>query len=243
MDDIELCPECRVPKDIAEEYLWLNSGVMVMSKNLSRRVGFIESENLDPLYAGIGDVLGFSIERPAIEIARKGCIDYFKNLVPPEVIAMVRSGAIDRKLIIDGMVRMGRLNGMGFFELIEDNEDLTFFRIHDPFSSLLTTGIELGAFELLRGKAGKASYRQLSPEVIEVVSRVMEELEEYDSGMEIREYHHRDGDIEFERCPSCGVPKAMAGFEWDLDKGMIRNTWNGRRMVMLGPEMQDPLFA
>jgi rubredoxin len=243
MDDIEICPECKVPKDIAEEYLWLNSGVMVMSRNLSRRVGFIESENLDPLYAGIGDVLGFSIERPAIEIARKGCIDYFKNLVPQEVIAMVRSGAIDRRLIIDGMVRMGRLNGMGFFELIEDNEDLTFFRIHDPFSSLLTTGIELGAFELLRGKAGKASCRQLSPEVIEVVSRVTEELEEYDSGMEIREYHHRDGDIEFERCPSCGVPKAMAGFEWDLDKGMIRNTWNGRRMVMLGPEMQDPLFA
>lgn len=34
----------------------------------------------------------------------------------------------------------------------------------------------------------------------------------------------------------------MAGFEWDLESGIIRNTWNGRRMVMLGPEMQDPLF-
>jgi len=242
MDDMKLCPECKVPEDIANEYLWLNSGVMVMSKNLSRRVGFIESENLDPLYAGIGEIMEIPIDRVVIEISHKGCIDYFRNLVPPEIIAMVTSKQLDRSIVLDGMVRMGKLNGMGVYTLVEDDDDSTNFHVQDPFSLLLTAGIELGAFELLRNKMGEVSYRQLSPDTWEIEGHVLALPEDFEGRMEIKEYHHRDGDIEFERCQSCGVPKAMAGFEWDLESGIIRNTWNGRRMVMLGPEMQDPLF-
>ncbi|GAG10846.1 unnamed protein product, partial [marine sediment metagenome] len=55
-------------------------------------------------------------------------------------------------------------------------------------------------------------------------------------------HRHRDGDLELERCPTYGVPAALSGFRWYLDRGLIVNKHTRRRMAMLGPELLDGLF-
>jgi hypothetical protein len=244
---ISLCPECGVPEAIATNYVWLNSGVVVQANNTSKRVGFIECENLDPLYAGVAEIIGIPIDRFVIEIMRKGTVEYFSSVLPQGISGMVKNKQLGTDIIADIMLTTAQLNGFGRYEVMAlryegDEDDHTIVRIHDPFSILLCAGTQLGGIEVIAGRPHEASYREISPGVYDIETRVSERTKGLMGRLNIKEYRHRDGDIEFERCSNCGVPKALERFRWVLDKGIIANSWTGRRMVMMGPEAQDPLF-
>jgi len=49
MAEVDSCGECGVPRQIADEHLWLNSGVIVLKSDQLLRMAFVESENLDYL--------------------------------------------------------------------------------------------------------------------------------------------------------------------------------------------------
>jgi hypothetical protein len=244
--EISLCPECGVPQVIAANHVWLNSGVMVQANN-PKRIGFIESENLDPLYSGIAEIIGMPVDRPVIEIARRGTVEYFKSLLPPGVDSMVSGRKVDTSIVADMMMTAGQLNGFGKYEVMEiryegDADDHAILAIHDPFSVLLCSGTLCGGVEVIAGRPHKVSYRMLDSGLLEIEVSVTERDRGLEGRLEMRDYRHRDGEIEFERCASCGVPKPLSGFKWIFDKGIITNGWTGRRMVMMGPEVQDPLF-
>jgi hypothetical protein len=57
----EICPECGVPAYFTREHRWLDNGDIVHSRDMERRLVFIESENIDPLLHGIEDLIGVSI--------------------------------------------------------------------------------------------------------------------------------------------------------------------------------------
>jgi hypothetical protein len=54
----------------------------------------------------------------------------------------------------------------------------------------------------------------------------------------------KDGEIEYERCPACDVPREISRYVWDLERGSIINPDTGRRMAILGSQALDAvLFA
>ena len=247
MPSIKLCPECRVPEDITSQYVWLDSGVMVQANNTAKRVGFIESENLDPLYRGIEAIIGTSIERLVVDIIRRGTVDYGRNLVVPEVREMIRNKQVPMDAVLDVIVKTGQLNGLGKNEVLdyryeEDEDDYFVSRITEPFSLALYLGVMAGSYEIYSLNHFDVTYSVLSPGIYEMKAFVSEHREGLEERLPITEYHHRGGDIELKKCPSCGGPAALSGFKWHLDRGIIVNTWTNRRMIMMGPEIQDPLF-
>ena len=247
MAEIKNRPECNIPEPITRDYRWLNSGVMVQRNNATRRLGFIESENLDPLYAGIGNIIGMPIDRLVIDIMRRGTVDYFNNLLPPEARGMVRQSVQGPDVVADFMVTMGQLNGFGKYKVMDihyegDKDGHTIVRINEPFSLLLCVGSTTGGCEVVSDSPHEASYQEISTGVIEIKAYISEHGDELEGRMPIRGYNHRDGDIDLERCATCGGPAALSGFDWLLDRGMIVNNQTRRRMAMIGPEAQDPLF-
>ncbi len=247
LQEIRLCPECRVPEEITEQYLWLNSGVMVQANNISRRVGFIESENLDPLYQGIGSIIGMSIEHLVVDTVRRGTVEYGRNLAVPEVRQMIREKKVPMDAVIETVLRTSRLNGFGKNEMIEyryeeDEGDYFITRVTEPFSPALWIGITAGTYEVYSNNHFKVTCEEQSPGVYLMKAFVSTYEERFEERLPIKEYRHRDGDIRLERCASCGGPAALSGFRWLLDRGIIVNGWTNRRMVMMGPEVQDPLF-
>jgi hypothetical protein len=60
--------------------------------------------------------------------------------------------------------------------------------------------------------------------------------------MWVSEYKHREGGAEPERCPSCGGPRALSRYSWDLDEGILMDDETKRRMIMLGPVELDLVF-
>jgi hypothetical protein len=245
--EIKMCEECGVPVPITGNYLWLNSGVMVQRDDQTRRLGFLESENLDPLYKGIENVIGIPIDRQVIDIVRKGTVNYFGSLIPREARGIMLNSESGLDAVIDFMVTMAQINGFGKYEVLDMRYegkpgDHTLTRITQPFSVLLCAGIQAGGCEVVSNNPHTASYEEVSPEIYEMDAYISEHAGEMEKRLQLKEYRHREGDIDLEKCPTCGGPKALSGLKWFMDRGMIINTFTHRRMAMIGPEIQDPLF-
>ncbi len=74
MKMLDTCEECGVPRVVTKEYLWLNNGDIVQKRDQRHRIIFSESENLDPLFHGIGDMIGSSVEHMVIACVRRACL-------------------------------------------------------------------------------------------------------------------------------------------------------------------------
>lgn len=247
MLEVAVCPECGVPKPFTEDNVWLNSGAMVQASDETRRVGFIESENLDPVYKGIEEIIGVPISRLVINVIRKGTLDYIRNITLPKIQEIIKSAEGAGNNIADFLMANGQVCGFGKYETIgieykSANEGYTTVRLTDPFSVLLSAGIHAGSCEAILYLPHEVTYKEVSPGVYETTAYVSKHPEELEERLMMRPYRRKEGDIELERCATCGGPKALSSFKWDVEKGKIFNTLNSRRMVLIGPEAQDPLF-
>lgn len=244
MPDIAVCPECGVPEPLVRDNVWLNSGAVVQSNDMTRRVGFIESENLDPLYSGISEIVGVPIDRLITDIARKGTVEYITNITPPGLREAARSGQLDLRALAEALFLNIQILGFGVNKLVDLKEsEYMVVRVTESFCIRLSTGIVSGGCEAVTGSLYDVTYKEVSPDVYEVKAYRVEGREEDAEGrLQLVPYRHREGDIELARCASCGGPKALSKFNWNLNKGKIISTLTSRRMALIGPEVQDPLF-
>jgi hypothetical protein len=82
---LKLCSECGAPEMITGEHEWLNNGGIVQGRRRSHRMVFVETEILDPLFRGIAEIIGMSIEDIIIAAVRRSVRSYLKAFVPVAV--------------------------------------------------------------------------------------------------------------------------------------------------------------
>ncbi len=246
--NIEFCPECRIPEPFNQGQIWLNNGDIVQRVNPEARMGFIECENLDPLFRNIGDIIGMSIENMVTNIVARGTEKYMNQLIPENIREMVVAKQMDPVLFLEPVMNYCHIIGFGKYEFVEsryerDEDDYSVTRIEAPFSVPEAAGAIAGVASALVGGEHAVSYREISHGLYEFTTRWTEYPEELKEKLQTSTYHHRDGDIELERCGTCGLPAALSGFRWYLDRGLIANKFSGRRLAILGPELLDTLFG
>ncbi len=247
MTESEFCPQCNTPFHITREHRWLSSGVIVQASDSRNRLAFIESENFDPLYRGIGELIGMPIEHIVIEASRRATRGYMGRMVPEETKRMVQERAIDPKILIDASFRLARLMGYGDASLVEyrmerDPDDFMIIRVANPYSALLWYGNFAGTFEAIAGRDVGVEYKEISPGLFEATISPNEHPAELLERLTMHPFKHTDGDFELERCGTCGGPIALLTYDWNLERGTIHSSSTGRRMALLGPHMVDPTF-
>ena len=250
MSEIPCCPECGVPAQIIEGHNWLNSGVIVLVFDPTLRMTFVECENFDFLFESIEELVGLSIERLLFDIERKGTRDYFIPLIHEDMKEMLRRHELPFESLIKAASTTNRMNGLGRHELIsyryeidDPGQDYVTTSCSEPYSLPLACGDLAGATEAAMDREyGDVTHMELAPGVYEMTAAVSEIPEELVGRLERKQYQHRKGDIELERCSTCGGPAALSSYKWDLEKGIIRNTLNGRRVGIFHPSVLDPLF-
>lgn len=65
------------------------------TKNLKARLAFIESENWDPLWSVVGQLIGIPVERLVISTAQKATRGYIRRLITPELREMFEARHLD----------------------------------------------------------------------------------------------------------------------------------------------------
>ena len=257
--EIPMCPECGVPQMLTGEHLWLNNGEFVQSRRQGARLAFLECENLDPLYRIIGEIIGVPIERMVIDITSRGLESYLASFIPRETIDLLRSmkpgdealGQQCRQML-EGLnaasIMIGKINGTGRYEVKEfhyENSEKDFSRtwVYEPYSIPFVVGSLIGHNAAMLGGAREVEYHEVAFNVWEIISHpIPKPDEELKRRLPLTTFIHRDGDIELERCASCGGPAVLANYKWHLDRGVVISGFTQRRMAILGPTMLDTVF-
>jgi hypothetical protein len=246
--DVNVCPECGVPELINQREVWLSNGEIVLRANEEIRMGFIECENLDPLFKQIGEIIGIPIEPLVVDITARAAARFTRNLVPQTLREAIRTNQLGLEAMASFIFQICHMMGYGKYELVDyryerDNEDYCLIRIEAPFSVPEAAGYISGVVSALLGRELSVTYEEVSPEVYEFNGRWYEYDEERAEKMKLLSYSPQDGDIELERCPTCGATYGLKNYKWDLDRGLIVNKINGHRMAMLGPDQVEVLFT
>jgi hypothetical protein len=247
MNQVDLCPECGVPRHITSEHTWLDNGVIVQSRDRRNRMVFVESENLDPLFRGIQELIGVPIEHALITAKRRAVRSYLDSLIPDVTKELLRRREIDWRPVNDGLRLTAALDGYGKFEVLDyrfekDVNDYVVETISEPYSVPLACGDMAGAFETLFGCELGVEYKELSPDLYELTCYVSSHPQELKGRLRFRHFPLRDGDIELERCASCGGPLALSHYRWYPERGIIAGVTTGRRMILSGMEV-DAVFG
>ncbi len=244
---LELCPECQVPTTFSEIQSWLNNGDIVHRMNDKARMAFIESEHLDPLFENIGKRMGFSIEHLLINISARANARYLAWMIPKEVKDMVKSKELELMPFIEGITLLAETCGVAKYEILGyhyegDQDDYCHHRVYNPYSLPLAAGGYVGSVMGVVGGEHAIQYKQVLPNAYEFKTHWDEYPMVLKKKMTLVEYHHREGDMDLERCATCGTPKGYSAYQWFPEKGIIKNRETGHRMVLVGPEILDPLF-
>jgi hypothetical protein len=248
MAEIERCPECSVPMQTVTNHIWLAGGIIVQSNDRNHRMVIMESDNLDPLYRGIEEIIGVPIERIIIETKRRATQEYISRLIPTEVKEAILSKELSVEPMIEALNVTSRVMGYGKTSLVayrfeQDDEDFVTERIEEPYSVPLWCGDFTGSTEAVTQMDSSVTYEKVSENMIEVTTRPSEHPSELKERLQLKEYAFSEGGIELERCPTCGGPAALSVFEWRPERGVIMSKDTGRRVVMLGPAYQDAIFS
>jgi ribosomal protein L37E len=242
---VRVCHECGVPRRITREHTWLDNGIIVETKNPDRRMLFFESENIVDLFRNIQEIIGIDIGRIIIESQRRSTYDYVVSLVPPLVRKI--AGKVGLKMLAKNLIGLTRLMGYGDASLTSikrkgGEDDHVAVTIRNPWFLESFCGLLSGGMEAVTGLESDASYEEVTPDTYLITTHISSHPMELAERLQPRVYQRKEGNLELRRCSSCGGPKDLQEFEWNIDEGTILTRSNHRRMVFMGPEEFEPLF-
>lgn len=259
MAGIEVCEQCGVPLMISSGLKWEGNGVISMAMSPRNRMVFYESGNIDGLLRGIGELVGVPIEHIVIESRRRETKKYIEKLYMAnmqEEVDLARDGMKEKdlpqdsairqkllqvaRLITDNINNVARVNGYGDISLTEGWETGEEFPwrtmiMRDPYSLILYAGDMLGSVEAVEDIDHWIEFREIEESVYELTAFPGQHPVALKDRLQRRKYDFKPGDIEYKRCPGCGLPDEISRCEWDLEKGLIADPETGRRMAMFGP--------
>ncbi len=247
MEGIEVCTQCGIPTYITAEHTWHSSGFILQNRDTRHILIFIESDNLETLLKGVEDIVGVSIERIVINTRRRAARAYMDRVIPDILKEQVRDGKLEVGKVIQGMLGIGYVLGYGKFEVVDwrvkgDDDDYILLNIENPYSITLGTVDPVAAFEAVMGREMGYSYQEVSPGVYQIRAFPSRHPEEFKGRLTMRKYAYSEGNIEYQRCNSCGAPTLLGEFSWDLDNGLIHSRETGRRMVFFAPSVLEAVF-
>jgi len=247
MFETSLCPECGVPDYVTKEHLWLDNGDIVQARDKRHRICLIDCENLDPLFQGTADLIGMPIENIVITSSRRALRGYLKTFISKEVTERVMRRELDINQLDEGFRALARPMGLGDYQYVDmrfegDENDYFTVSITEPFSVPICAGGHAAAMEAILGYDHDVTYEEVAPNKYHMTAYPSIHHWGFKGRLNVDFYQHEEGDLELEKCPTCGGPKALSAFKWYLDRGVIINQSVKRRSVLQGPLELDPVF-
>jgi len=262
---IEVCEECGVPSMVSGGLNWESNGVISLAASPRNRMVFFESETLDRIFGGIEELVGMPIEHIVIESRCRETKRYIERAFPPEVRSIIdstESSLEDRiakmspdeketlyatmRVITQSIIDIARNYGYGqqrLSELWESGEDFPWRvqLVEDPYSILFIAADNLGSVEAFEGVEMQVRYEHTGGNSYRTEVFPGQHALELKERLKRRRYDFKPGDVNYERCPQCGIPITVSRRVWDLAKGTIIDEDTSRRMAIFGPFSIDSI--
>jgi hypothetical protein len=258
MKKFEPCSECEVPLAISKELSWESNGVITPAGSPKSRLVFYESRIIDNLFKGVEELIGMPIEHIIIESRRREAKRFLEKRIPldvrKEISSMVKKidteGLLseeeirmmyDNREVFAGSTRqLVNLHGHG--ETSYGDAWTPDMRhpwrtsyVRNPYSLPFWAAETLASVELVDDIDMWVKYEKIGEETYKADAYPAEHPIELKDWLQGKRYEFKPGNIEFERCSTCGVPMGVAHYKWHTKEGIIIDPENGRRMAAFSP--------
>ncbi|RJP27015.1 MAG: hypothetical protein C4536_14585 [Actinobacteria bacterium] len=264
---INRCESCGVPAMIGREMRWEGNGVISLANSPRDRMVFFESNTIDSMFRGIGELIGKPIEPLVIESRRRETRKFMERSFPFEVRNVHLLGESDmkagtsfysrvfmetvtrmRKELNQKVLEVGSVFGYGNQSLSEKwdrGEDYPWRTqiIRNPYSVPLWVADTLGSVEAFEGIDMTVHYETIGDDALRVSTFPGKHPLELEKRLKRKHYAFKPGQITYERCPECGVPLEISRYRWNLKDGSITAADTGRRVAILGPLALEAIFS
>ncbi len=240
---IASCSICGTPLILGRKTRWYPDGGLRTADDTALRLVFVDTEELNQLFCSLSQQLGTPLE----QYLQEGSRDFSRRYVALLLRLLDREGMghYPREesvyaLLCDHM----RIWGLASPTISEyrDHEGLS-LELFNPINPFMPCGYFSGAAEVLEGSPATCTWDEEDGEgrmditLMEDAQPPPEDAEE--EGLS----GSGKGNIEFPRCPECGVPQQISRINWDTDSGVITDLANGRRVAMIGADILGVALA
>jgi hypothetical protein len=255
---MEKCEYCGVPSLIGQGHRWEPNGVISLAGSPHNRMVFFDCEIIDEVFRGIERLLGMPIEHIIIESRARETKRYIERIYPPETWKVSEGngqgdGEGRERLretirnIGQNIIDIGHVYGYGhtWRSDLWDKGDPYPWRVQivrEPYSILFAAADNLGSIEVMEGIDMWVRYEEIERDTYRVEVYPGDHPVELKQRLKRRRYSFKPGDMDYERCPECGLPLEVARRNWDPENGLITDPDTGRRMALFGPLGVDAIF-
>lgn len=219
---------------------------------------FLETENIDALFNGIGEQLDEPINEIVTyrkrEKARDWALErftnsvaFFEELCKEKRVDRISEAPAEKREELVGMAGIinyrSNLLSVDYGRGYVKSSDLCLFWdtfpwrnefIFYPYSELFYTAELLGTVEAIEGQDINMAWEHVSDDIVLVAMLPLErELE-----IPLTETPAPQivmGDIEWENCPNCNIPIEVSRCNWNYDTSILTHPDTGRRMAFMTP--------
>lgn len=232
------CRECGAPTYTRIFRQWNNDGTVTGRYSQGIRICHIDAAEVSGLVSGISDRIGYPIDHVVVEGERKASRSITNETFSAGhgLLGLLGRSWGGSPISIKISLNISRSVGHGQPEILEHVRKRSLrLRVREPFCTPVVVGDIWGTFEAIHQITADASWsegKELATIELEKVRDGM--VEEYPGRLELKKVATMPGEVEYDRCRRCGVPREVTStISWDLDRGIVTNRKTGRREVTI----------
>ncbi|MBN2169180.1 MAG: hypothetical protein JW738_08040 [Actinobacteria bacterium] len=235
------CSYCGVPEAFHADVQWTSDGTIHQKWNPDHRRFFYETSGLDLLFKNLKELLGDTIDHIVVEAVRKTTYDYFDSLFSGIKGQAIR--ALPRKKLYEKVAEMGPTFGIGHLELMDvKRHDYVKIRGRNIYSTLLHKGDLVGIYNSIEGVPAEVHVEENGGSCVFTITAGDKSSDDLSERLERVVLPRKPGELDFKKCPDCGLPLYLNDCHWNIGEGIITDNKTKRNMSLIGPEGLDAIF-
>lgn len=243
---LERCGKCGLPVYVRLAAVWNDDGTITGRFVHNTRVVQIYSDEIDDLFDGISERIGFDISKIVVEGERKAGVAFTEalmNRVGGLAGGLARAPLIS-DLVLGFVIRASKNAGFGNCRVVKHRRNRSLqIEVKDSFNPAVLAGNMLGSFEAFARKPSTVRWEGDRARTVITIETDGDEGRVADERLTPRLPVVLPGDYQVSRCGRCHMPMDVSSrYTFDLDRGIATEVCTGRRIVTVMIDSLNAVF-
>lgn len=237
------CQRCGTPRILTSEHTWGSNGTIFLTNDPTHRMVIIDNEALSNILESISNKINMSLDDIIVEAKRKSGRD-FMDAVLSGIKGLIARNLISAK-VYQQLSKQVSMLGLGRAEVVAyKRHSFLEGEVTDSYSAPAITGDICGAFESVEKCEASAEFKRSDGSVGIFIEKADRQRPEFTNRFTYSCEAVLPGKNVIELCPVCKAPIELGRrYDFDMDRGIIRESKTGHRVVLTGVMTLNNLFG